>query len=116
MWGDYFRTGDLGRMDSEGFLYFLGRIKDIIISGGINVYPKDIEDVVASHPAVRECAAIPLPDEHLGEVVGVVVAFHAPDVPPELRDLQRLCGRRRGGGRRPRRGGGGEARPRGAMG
>jgi len=116
MWGDYFRTGDLGRTDSEGFLYFLGRIKDIIISGGINVYPKDIEDVVASHPAVRECAAIPLPDEHLGEVVGVVVAFHAPDVPPELRDLQRLCMQRLGDFQQPRRFFVVDALPRNAMG
>lgn len=103
MWGEYFRTGDLGMMDDEGFLFFLGRIKDIIICGGINVYPKDIEDVIASHPAVRECAAIPLPDEQLGEVVGVVVAFHEPDAPPEQRDLQRLCMQGLGDFQQPRR-------------
>ncbi|MDP2254261.1 MAG: class I adenylate-forming enzyme family protein [Thiobacillus sp.] len=103
MWGDYFRTGDLGRMDDEGFLYFLGRIKDIIICGGINIYPKDIEDVIATHPAVRECAAIPLQDEQLGEVVGVVVAFHTPDAPPEQRELQRLCMQRLGDFQQPRR-------------
>jgi len=116
MWGDYFRTGDLGRMDSEGFLYFLGRIKDIIISGGINIYPKDIEEVVASHPAVRECAAIPLPDDQLGEVVGVVVAFHVPDAPPAPRDLQRLCMQRLGDFQQPRRFFVVDALPRNAMG
>ncbi|MDP2029746.1 MAG: class I adenylate-forming enzyme family protein [Thiobacillus sp.] len=103
MWGHYFRTGDLGMMDSEGFLFFLGRTKDIIICGGINIYPKDIEDVIATHPAVKECAAIPLPDEQLGEVVGVVVAVHAPAPPPAVRDLQRLCMQRLGDFQQPRR-------------
>lgn len=103
MRGHYFRTGDLGMMDSDGFLYFLGRTKDIIICGGINIYPKDIEDVIATHPSVKECAAIPLPDEQLGEVVGVVVAVHAPDAPPAPRDLQRLCMQRLGDFQQPRR-------------
>lgn len=116
MRGDYFRTGDLGRLDSEGFLFFLGRIKDIIISGGINIYPKDIEEVVASHPAVRECAAIPLPDGQLGEVVGVAVAFHAPDAPPEPRDLQRHCMQRLGDFQQPRRFFFVDALPRNSMG
>ncbi len=75
-WGDFFRTGDLGTMDDEGFLYFRGRIKDTIITGGVNVYPKDIEEVIASHPGVRECAAIPLLDDDMGEVAGVVIAFN----------------------------------------
>lgn len=103
MWGHYFRTGDLGMLDDEGFLFFLGRVKDIIICGGVNIYPKDIEDAIATHPAVKECAAIPLPDEQLGEVVGVVLAFHAPDDPPELRGLQRLCMQRLGDFQQPRR-------------
>lgn len=103
MWGDYFRTGDRGKMDDEGFLYFLGRIKDIIICGGVNIDPKDIEDVVSRHPAVKECAAIPLLDEQLGEVVGVVVAFHDPAAAPDIRDLQRLCMQRLGDFQQPRR-------------
>lgn len=103
MWGHYFRTGDLGMMDDDGFLYFLGRIKDIIICGGVNIYPKDIEDVIASHPAVRECAAIPLPDVQLGEVVGAVVALHASAPPLQPRDLQRLCMQRLGDFQQPRR-------------
>ncbi|TXI94654.1 MAG: long-chain fatty acid--CoA ligase [Burkholderiaceae bacterium] len=104
LWGDsYFKTGDLGRLDNEGFLYFLGRIKDIIITGGVNVYPKDIEDVVASHPAVKECAAIPLLEDRLGEVVGVVVAFKDPANPPALREIQRLCMLRLGDFQQPHR-------------
>lgn len=116
MWGDYFRTGDLGRMDDEGFLYFMGRIKDIIICGGVNIYPKDIEEVVSSHPAVKECAAIPLLDEQLGEVVGVVVAFHDPAAAPEIRDLQRLCMQRLGDFQQPRRFFAVPALPRNALG
>lgn len=116
MWGDYFRTGDLGRMDDEGFLYFLGRIKDIIICGGVNIYPKDIEDVVAAHPTVKECAAIPLLDRHLGEVVGVVVAFHDRAAAPEIRDLQRLCMQRLGDFQQPRRFFAVPALPRNALG
>lgn len=116
MWGDYFRTGDLGKMDDDGFLYFLGRIKDIIICGGVNIYPKDIEDVVSSHPAVKECAAIPLLDEQLGEVVGMVVAFHELTASPEIRDLQRLCMQRLGDFQQPRRFFVVQALPRNAMG
>ncbi len=89
--GSFFRTGDLGRLDDDGFLYFLGRKKDIIITGGVNVYPKDIEDVIVSHPAIKECAAIPLLEDRLGEVVGVVLAFNDPENPPPLREIQRLC-------------------------
>lgn len=73
MWGEYFRTGDLGRLDEDGFLYFLGRTKDIIISGGINIYPADIEAVVNRHASVVESAAFAFPDERLGEVVAIAV-------------------------------------------
>ncbi len=73
MWGPYFRTGDMGKLDEDGFLYFLGRSKDIIISGGINIYPADIEAVVTEHSSVIESAAFAFPDERLGEVVAIAV-------------------------------------------
>lgn len=69
----YFRTGDVGYMDEDGFLYYLSREKDIIISGGINIYPSDIESVISLMPSVKECAAFPYPDEQLGEVIAVAV-------------------------------------------
>jgi long-chain acyl-CoA synthetase len=69
----YFRTGDVGRLDEDGFLYYLGRQKEIIITGGINVYPSDIECVLADHPAILECAAFPFPDKLLGEIVAVAI-------------------------------------------
>lgn len=90
MWGDYFRTGDAGQIDEDGFLYFLGRIKDIIIVGGINVYPRDIEEVARQHEGVAECAAIPVADAQLGEVVGLVIA-PSTDTGINLRSLRRLC-------------------------
>jgi long-chain acyl-CoA synthetase len=90
MWGEYFCTGDIGCLDEDGYLYFLGRKKDIIITGGINIYPKDIEDVLNSHESVIECAVIPLPDDVLGEkLTAVVVAEN--NMPLNIRDLQRLC-------------------------
>ncbi|WP_426147316.1 class I adenylate-forming enzyme family protein [Polaromonas sp. DSR2-3-2] len=73
MWGEYFRTGDTGKLDEDGFLHFLGRTKDIIISGGINIYPADIEAVVTDHGSVTESAAFAFPDERLGEVVAIAV-------------------------------------------
>lgn len=92
MHGDYFRTGDLGRLDADGFLYFMGRAKELIISGGINVYPADVESAVAAAPGVAECAAFPLHDAGLGEVVGVALVARAGEE-VNLRTLRHHCAR-----------------------
>ncbi|HEY9555679.1 MAG TPA: AMP-binding protein [Acidimicrobiales bacterium] len=68
----WFWGGDLAYRDEEGYLYLSGRSKDMIIRGGENIYPVEIETVLSAHPAVRECAVVGKPDEHWGEVV---VAF-----------------------------------------
>ncbi len=74
--GDYFLTGDFGYLDQEGYLYFVDRKKDVIISGGMNIYPSDIESVLSMHPKVRECATVGIHDPFLGEVpVAVVVCL-----------------------------------------
>lgn len=73
MFGEYFRTGDLGKLDDDGFLTFLDRKKDLIITGGINVYPKDVETVISEFPSVEECAAVSLPDDRLGEIIAVAL-------------------------------------------
>jgi long-chain acyl-CoA synthetase len=71
----WFRTGDVGRMDEDGYLYIVDRKKDLVIRGGFNVYPREIEEVIYEHPAVREAAVIGIPHETLGEEVGAAVAL-----------------------------------------
>ena len=73
--GDWFHTGDLGYFDQDGFLFIVGRIKELIIRGGYNVYPAEIEDVLHSHPAVAEAAVVGIPDDRLGEEVKAVVTI-----------------------------------------
>jgi fatty-acyl-CoA synthase len=69
----WLHTGDLARADARGFLYIVDRKKDMIVSGGFNVYPRDVEDVISSHPAVAMCAVIGVPDAKWGEAVTAVV-------------------------------------------
>ncbi len=70
----WFRTGDLARMDDEGYFFIVDRKKELIIRGGYNVYPREVEEVVYAHPAVLEAAVFGVPDERLGEEVAVAVA------------------------------------------
>jgi acyl-CoA synthetase (AMP-forming)/AMP-acid ligase II len=69
----WFRTGDIAELDNEGFIFIKDRIKDMIISGGENIYPAEIENVIIAHPAVNEVAVIGLPDEKWGEIACAVV-------------------------------------------
>ena len=73
----WFRTGDLGRMDEEGFLFITGRASDMYISGGSNVYPREIEEAILAHPAVAEVAIVGVSDQTWGEV-GVAVCVLKP--------------------------------------
>ena len=73
--GGWFHTGDLGYFDEDGFLFIVGRIKELIIRGGYNVYPAEIEDVLLGHPAVAEAAVVGIPDDRLGEEVMAVVVL-----------------------------------------
>jgi malonyl-CoA/methylmalonyl-CoA synthetase len=80
----WFRTGDLGAFDIDGYLELVGRSKDLVISGGLNVYPRDVEQVLEALEGVRESAVFGVPDPDLGErVVGVVVADEGVDLDPE---------------------------------
>jgi long-chain acyl-CoA synthetase len=71
----WFRTGDLARRDSDGYFFIVDRKKDLIIRGGYNVYPREIEEVLYEHPAVAEAAVIGLAHDSLGEEVGAAVAL-----------------------------------------
>ena len=69
-------TDDIGYVDEDGFVYILNRRKDLIISGGENIYPKELEDLVYTLPAVKECAVVPVSDLKWGQVPALFVAFH----------------------------------------
>jgi long-chain acyl-CoA synthetase len=89
MTDSWFRTGDLAKVDSDGYYYIVDRKKDLIIRGGYNVYPREIEEVLHEHPAVAEVAVIGIPHAELGEEVAVAVALKpgAAATPDELRSF-----------------------------
>jgi long-chain acyl-CoA synthetase len=84
-WEDgWFRSGDIGRFDRNGYLYIVDRLKDMIITGGENVYPKEVEDVLYARPEVEECAIIGLPDPEWGErVTAFIVARAGEKIDPQ---------------------------------
>ncbi|MEO5338919.1 MAG: AMP-binding protein [Magnetococcus sp. MYC-9] len=86
----FFLTGDMGRLDEDGFLVLAGRKKEIIITGGINVYPGDVEGCLTRHAHVKECVVLGVADSHLGEAVLAVVVPHE-GVVPDARDLRRFA-------------------------
>ena len=75
----WLHTGDVARRDPEGYIYIIDRIKDMYISGGENVYPAEVEEVLFSHPAVAECAVIGVPDQKWGEVGAAFIGLKEPD-------------------------------------
>jgi long-chain acyl-CoA synthetase len=89
--GGWFHTGDLARADADGFYYIVDRKKEMIIRGGYNVYPREIEEVLYEHPAVLEAAVIGVPHPALGEEIGAAVTLRpgAVSTPEELREYVR---------------------------
>lgn len=80
----WFRTGDIGTIDEDGFFFIVDRKKDLIIRGGFNVYPREVEEVMAQHPAVAQVAVVGLPDEHYGEeIAAAVVLAHEQTIEPD---------------------------------
>lgn len=96
----WLHTGDVGHLDADGYLTLVGRSKDMIIRGGENIYPKEIEDVLTAHPAVLDAAVIGVPDPVWGEVV-VAYVEAAPGQTIDPRQLKRHCAGRLSGYKRP---------------
>jgi len=86
----WFRTGDLGRVDEEGYYTLTDRLKHIIISGGENISPKEIESVVNRFEGIAESAVVGIPDEQWGEKV-VAAVVPKPGFAPEVKDLRQFC-------------------------
>jgi long-chain acyl-CoA synthetase len=85
----WFRTGDMGRVDEDGFFFIVDRKKDLIIRGGFNIYPREIEEVLYEHPDVAEAAVVGIPHDQYGEEIGAAVALRpgATVTEAELRDF-----------------------------
>lgn len=99
--GGWLRTGDIGLMSPDGFFTLIDRKRDVIIVNGLNVYPSEVEDVLAAHPAVADCAVVGVPDEHHGELVKAFVIPH-PGARPVPQELVAFCARRLAGYKVPR--------------
>jgi malonyl-CoA/methylmalonyl-CoA synthetase len=97
----WFRTGDLGRLDDDGYLEILGRSKELIISGGFNVYPREVEDVLLGHPGVAEAAVVGTPSDEWGEVVTAFIVCDSSESPSED-DLKQYASEHLAAFKRPR--------------
>lgn len=98
----WFRSGDLATVDDEGYFTIVDRKKDLIIRGGMNVYPREVEEVLYSHPDVVECAVVGVPDELMGEEIGAAVAL-APESTTTLEEVQAYVKERIAAYKYPRR-------------
>jgi len=99
--GEWLSLGDLGYVNEEGFLWITDRKKDMVISGGVNIFPAEIEDVLISHPNVEDCAVFGIPDDDLGEIL-VAVLKPRGNAPPSTQELVNLCKQRLGTLKTPR--------------
>ena len=84
-------SGDGGYLDPDGFLYIVDRVKDMIVSGGENVYSAEVENAITQHPAVAACAVIGIPDERWGEAVHAVLVCRPGAAAPSLEQLREHC-------------------------
>jgi acyl-CoA synthetase (AMP-forming)/AMP-acid ligase II len=99
--GGWMHTGDAGRLDADGYLFIQDRVKDMIVSGGENIYPREVEDVLFQHPAVADAAVIGVPDEQFGEAVKAIVVLRD-GARASADEIMDFCRGRLGGYKRPR--------------
>jgi fatty-acyl-CoA synthase len=99
--GGWMHTGDAGTLDAEGYLYIQDRVKDMIVSGGENIYPREVEEVLFQHPAVADAAVIGVPDESFGEAVKAIVVLRQ-GAQAGAAEIMEFCKGRLGGYKRPR--------------
>jgi len=97
----WLHTGDLGRLDEEGYLYIVDRKGDMIISGGVNIYPREVEEVLYRHPSVLEASVIGVPDDHWGEAVKAVLVVKEGSTVSE-EEIIRFCGEHLAGYKKPK--------------
>jgi acyl-CoA synthetase (AMP-forming)/AMP-acid ligase II len=97
----WLHTGDIGHLDAEGYLYVTDRKKDMLITGGFNVYPSEVEQVIWAHPAVQDCAVIGVPDHQWGEAVKAVVELN-PGQSVTAEELIALCKEKLGSVKAPK--------------
>ncbi|GLP74655.1 long-chain-fatty-acid--CoA ligase [Mycobacterium antarcticum] len=100
--GGWFHSGDLVRQDEDGYIYVVDRKKDMIISGGENIYSAEVENVVAAHPNVSEVAIIAVPDQKWGETPMAVIVAHDPTAPPTDAEIETHCRAHLAAYKRPR--------------
>ena len=87
----WLHTGDLGSMDQRGYVRITGRLKDMIIRGGENIYPREIEEILFEHPGVSMASVVGMPDQKWGEVVAAVIRAASPQDPPTVMELHAYC-------------------------
>ena len=99
--GGWLHTGDIGYFDEQGFLFLLDRAKDMVISGGNNVYPREVEEVIILHPQVANCVVFGIPDDYWGEAVHAVVV-PKPGASLTAQDIIAFCGEHMAGYKKPK--------------
>jgi acyl-CoA synthetase (AMP-forming)/AMP-acid ligase II len=99
----WYHTGDVGALDDEGYLSIVGRVRDVLRTGGETVAPTEVEHVLGAHPAIAEVAVVGLPDPRWGEIVCAVVVPVAGAASPDVDALRRFCDGRLAPFKQPRR-------------
>ena len=97
----WFRSGDIGYLDKDGYLFIVDRLKDMVITGGENVYPREVEEILFTHPEVQECAVVGLPDPEYGERVTAFIIPN-PSAKPDAQSLKAYCKERLAGFKVPK--------------